>query len=61
MIAWIFLTMLLMPDGEIRQIKSPTYSTWQACETARTATAFERIPAGAEGRVIQPCRSESKS
>jgi hypothetical protein len=60
-IAWVFITMLLMPDGEIRQLKSARFSTWQACETARTAMALERIPVGAEGRVIQPCRSETKS
>lgn len=61
MIAWVFIAMLLMPDGEIRQLKSPRFSTWQACENARTAMALERIPAGAEGRVIQTCRSETTS
>lgn len=61
MTAWVFVLVLLMADGEVREVKSDGFSSWQACEEARIAEAGKPMTSDVHARIIRRCRSEAKA
>ena len=61
MIAWAFVTLVFLADGEVRELRSQAFATWQACENARIDEIRVPMPAGIQARILRACRSETKS
>ena len=61
MISWAFVTLVFLADGEVRELKSKAFSTWQACENARIEEIQVPLPAGIQARILRACRSETTS
>ena len=53
---WAFVTLLLLTDGEAREIRSPDFASWQSCEYARIAALRSPMPDELQARVLGICR-----
>lgn len=61
MTAWVFVLVLLMADGEVRETKSVPFATWQECEHARIAEAGKPMTSDVQARILRRCRPEVKA
>lgn len=56
---WVFFLVLVLNDGELRELRIGTFATWQTCEEARVVEASKPIPDQVQGRVLRACRQIS--
>lgn len=61
MTVWVFISVLLLWDGEVRETKSERFETWQQCETARIAEAGKPMTSDVHARILRRCTSETKT
>lgn len=61
MSAWAFVLVLLMADGEVREVKKSGFSSWQECEHARIAEAGLPMTSDVHARILRRCRPEVKA
>jgi hypothetical protein len=61
MTAWVFVLVLLMADGEVRETKSERFGSWQDCELARIAEAGKPMTSDVHARILRRCRADVKA
>lgn len=53
--SWAFVLLLVLADGETREVRFKGYETWQSCERARIAQIQTPMADELDGRVILAC------